>query len=271
MEFNDMTLSTALFMEAFCTIHMTIFVIWPISAMIDDEGSHKMFWTWFIGRIIILLYCDFYVSPGVAIADFMLIFIGGFIMTPLVAFLTSRKSNGKKKNILNTKIVVNSTSNIKNYDKPIIPKGTSNLENSYDLLNYIELDPSELIELREFLSKDENNTVIVTPFAMTWESATEPSRKTSVRPKKMDFEKIIIRQKTFKVMTVNSQIGSPSTQSITTNSFSVQSRSTQNINVYEKNNDAVKNDAIKTGANIKDNGINIKNKNDNDGAIKYMK
>lgn len=73
----------ALFMEAFVSIHMSVFVLLPLSKMISKENSKKTFWIMFGIRAFILLFFDFFITTGIAIVDFMLVFVGAFIVVPL--------------------------------------------------------------------------------------------------------------------------------------------------------------------------------------------
>ena len=52
----------AIFMEAFVSIHMSIFVLFPLSKMLSKGDSKKLFLTLFIIRAIILLFCSIYWS-----------------------------------------------------------------------------------------------------------------------------------------------------------------------------------------------------------------
>lgn len=72
-----------LFMEAFVTIHMSVFVLLPLSKLISKDNSRKIFWTLFGVRIAILLFFDFFITTGIAIVDFMAVFVGAFIVTPI--------------------------------------------------------------------------------------------------------------------------------------------------------------------------------------------
>ena len=92
---DDSIIGVALFIEAFVTIHMTIFVIWPLSKLLPFNDSRKNFWTLFIFRILFLLFCDFFVNPNVFILDFLSVFIGAFLVVPIAAVF---KLKGKSKN-----------------------------------------------------------------------------------------------------------------------------------------------------------------------------
>ena len=72
-----------LFMEAFVTIHMSVFVLLPLSKLISKDNSRKIFWALFGVRIAILLFFDFFITTGIAIVAFMAVFVGAFIVTPI--------------------------------------------------------------------------------------------------------------------------------------------------------------------------------------------
>lgn len=93
-----------LFMEAFVTIHMSIFVLLPISKLLKGDMYKSLFKKLFIGRIIILLFFDFFITPFIAILDFLLVFIGAFIVVPVLSTLL-RKKNVNTSNITSNVIV----------------------------------------------------------------------------------------------------------------------------------------------------------------------
>lgn len=65
------------------TIHMSVFVLLPLSKLISKDNSRKIFWALFGVRIAILLFFDFFITTGIAIVDFMAVFVGAFIVTPI--------------------------------------------------------------------------------------------------------------------------------------------------------------------------------------------
>lgn len=73
----------AIAMEAFITIHMSLFVLKPLSDIITKGNGKKLFFKLSILRIIILLFFDFFITPAIAITDFYLVFIGAFIIIPI--------------------------------------------------------------------------------------------------------------------------------------------------------------------------------------------
>lgn len=88
---DEMPITMALAMEAFVTIHMTIFVLLPLASTFDPDKSKKLFKKLFIGRIIILLIFDFFITPYIAIIDFFGVFIGAFLVVPITSTLTKNK------------------------------------------------------------------------------------------------------------------------------------------------------------------------------------
>ncbi len=102
-----------LFMEAFVSIHISVFVLKPLATLISEENSKKIFWILFIIRVVILLFFDFFVTTKIAIFDFLLVFIGAFLIIPIFAVI-------KKKNpYVRKQIVINSNLNNETLDNQI--------------------------------------------------------------------------------------------------------------------------------------------------------
>lgn len=105
---EDMTLGSALFMEAFVSIHMSVFVFLPLSRIYSKENSKKLFWTLFFIRVAILLIFDFFITPSIATIDFYAVFIGCFIVVPISLFIKRKEifQTGKwiNTNTINTNI-----------------------------------------------------------------------------------------------------------------------------------------------------------------------
>lgn len=112
----------AILTEAFITIHMTIFVIWPLSKLLPFNDSRKTFWTLFIFRIVFLLFCDFFVTPGVYTLDFLFVFIGAFIVVPIAA-VAKRKDKIDNSSKVNDLILDNN-----NVEKPSLTPSISDEE-----------------------------------------------------------------------------------------------------------------------------------------------
>ena len=85
-------LPTAILFETFITVHMSLGVFKPLSELLPFEDEKLTFWILFIARIIFLLYCDFYVSPGVFIFDFFMVFIGAISVSILSSFNIFKKN-----------------------------------------------------------------------------------------------------------------------------------------------------------------------------------
>ncbi len=101
----------ALAMEAFVSIHMSVFVLKPLSELLSTDNSKKIFWILFIIRICFLLFCDLFVTTNVALMDFFAVFIGGFTIFPIWSIKKNLKP-GKTENIRQTS-TLNQPSSIK--------------------------------------------------------------------------------------------------------------------------------------------------------------
>lgn len=77
-------LSLALPFEIFNTIHMSLFVFLPLSKLLSND-SKKLFKQLFGYRALILLLFDLFITPSIALLDFAALFIGAFIVVPVVA------------------------------------------------------------------------------------------------------------------------------------------------------------------------------------------
>ena len=87
---DGLELPLALGMEAFVSIHMSVFVLSPLSSIIAEKfmkNKKKVFWTMFFIRVAILLFFDFFITTGIALIDFFAVFIGAFTLVPLTIFL----------------------------------------------------------------------------------------------------------------------------------------------------------------------------------------
>lgn len=89
---NGIAIVAALAMEAFVSIHMSIFVFKPLASLISEENSKKTFWILFSVRVAILLFFDFFVTTFIAIFDFVSVFFGAFI----VSVISTLKDKNKK-------------------------------------------------------------------------------------------------------------------------------------------------------------------------------
>ena len=97
---NEMPIQVALMMEAFVSIHFSIFFIYPISKMISKDVK-KTFIILFAIRAGILLFFDFFVTTYISVVDFVVLFFGAFIIVPLVALITKKDISGNNKPVNN--------------------------------------------------------------------------------------------------------------------------------------------------------------------------
>lgn len=88
-----MSIGSAVIFELFITIHMSLFVLYPIAKIINDDPKNvkKSFIKMFAARAIFLVFTDIFISPTVAIFDFLSLFIGIFILVPICALKFSNK------------------------------------------------------------------------------------------------------------------------------------------------------------------------------------
>ncbi len=88
------SISMAIFVEAFVSIHMSVFVLKPLSELISKENAKKIFWLLFFIRVVFLLVCDFFVTPKVFMLDFFAVFVGAFIIIPIYAAKNGKRAAG---------------------------------------------------------------------------------------------------------------------------------------------------------------------------------
>lgn len=101
---DDFPLGVALFMEAFVTIHMSVFVLSPLSKIFGKDNHKKVFKTLFILRIVLLLFGDFFVGTAVtAMSDFFGVFIGAFFVVPICAAVKHVPLNKKSNQVIEVK------------------------------------------------------------------------------------------------------------------------------------------------------------------------
>ena len=64
---------------------MSLFVLMPLSKIISKENSKKTFWILFGIRVAILLFFDLFITTGIAVVDFIAVFVGAFIIIPIAS------------------------------------------------------------------------------------------------------------------------------------------------------------------------------------------
>ena len=105
---NMFSIGSALGIEAFVSIHMSIFVLIPLSRLISQDNSKKVFWILFILRAAILLFFDFFITTYIAMIDFFAVFIGAFLVVPILS-LIKKQNPFQGKNTSNNNLVTSST------------------------------------------------------------------------------------------------------------------------------------------------------------------
>lgn len=97
---NDFPIGFAIGIEAFVSIHMSLFVFKPLSEILSKENSKQTFWRLFTIRAVVLLFCDFFITPYVAIIDFLAVFIGAFSIVPIYAFKTKNRIDPRSNQVI---------------------------------------------------------------------------------------------------------------------------------------------------------------------------
>lgn len=98
---SELPLALALGMEAFISIHMSVFVLSPLANIFDPDKSKKLFMKLFIARVIILLVFDLFITTSIAIFDFMSVFFGAFLLVPIITAIKKVPFNTKSNYIIN--------------------------------------------------------------------------------------------------------------------------------------------------------------------------
>ena len=150
---NTNLIISILFMEAFATIFMTIFVLIPLENIFDPMNRHKLFRKLFVSRIIILLIFDFFITTNILVIDILVTIIGGIICS-----IISKISGSTDKKILNTFKSNLATNNLKE----------NNIEDTSPIVEVDEdylLDEEEILKeliSEEFKAKGEDTTNFTT-------------------------------------------------------------------------------------------------------------
>lgn len=95
---GSISFEMALLMELFVTIHMSVFVFLPLSKIFGKDRKHelKVFLVLFILRAIILITCDIIGKYWFALIDFLFVFLGAFIIVPILLIIFKKKIAAKK-------------------------------------------------------------------------------------------------------------------------------------------------------------------------------
>lgn len=112
IESDSPGLAVVLFVQAFVTIHMSVFVLWPLAKIFGKDKYKQTFMILFIARIIILLILDMTIPVTAMMADFIFIFIGAFLIVPLCSFLTGTKDIYSRTGSSKKVILLSSTNDV---------------------------------------------------------------------------------------------------------------------------------------------------------------
>lgn len=80
-------------MEVFVTLHMTFFVLKPLSSIISKDNPKKTFWILFGARIVVLLIFDLFITTNIAVVDILAIFVGAFIIVPIASIKDAKTTS----------------------------------------------------------------------------------------------------------------------------------------------------------------------------------
>lgn len=127
-------------MEVIVSIYMSVFILMPLSKIISKENSKKTFWILFGIRVVILLIFDLFITTGIAIVDFIAVFIGTFILIPIASIKVG-------KGVLNATQINNNTLN-KNEEQE---NNETNTETVKDNSPIVLIDPTYLNNERVLL------------------------------------------------------------------------------------------------------------------------
>ena len=127
-----MEIGGAIGMELFVSIHMNCFVLYPLAKVFFKNSSIKGLVLLNIIRAAILLYCDFFVSTLIATIDFMAVFVGAFVIVPLVLLLDSKSEIRSTKERYNVNQYKNEYEENKTYSTNSIDYEEGEISSYYD-------------------------------------------------------------------------------------------------------------------------------------------
>lgn len=159
---DSFSIITALGMEAFVSIHMSIFFLLPLAELISFEKKKEIFWGFFIARAVILLFCDFFISTYIAIFDFLFVFVGAFIIYP-IALAIRRKTNNQSNKAFASSIAnaISSQEIIKNDEVITCSKCGEKLAPPY---NFCSKCGAKVEEIQTIENKEKVDTVTASDF-----------------------------------------------------------------------------------------------------------
>ncbi len=166
---SDFSVGTAIGMEAFVSIHMSVFVLIPLAKMMSEDNWKNVFIVMFVIRAVFLLYFDFFVTPLIFMLDFISIFIGAFIIVPILTLITEKGIKTKRKQEVKniekkasafkkTTVPYNVTE--KKDDSPIVTMNPTYLQNGRAILREVVKDRinKRVDNIKELSTAEVNNS-----------------------------------------------------------------------------------------------------------------
>ena len=92
---DSIPIGIAIFCELFVSIHMSVFVLFPLAGIINRNKTVKIFIILFCFRAIILIIGDILNPTVTMLVDFISVFIGAFILVPILMSFKKVKYNGE--------------------------------------------------------------------------------------------------------------------------------------------------------------------------------
>ena len=92
---EDFPITKMIFMEAFISIHMSVFVLFPLAHIINKGKKNQIFCILFLIRIIYLIIGDIILGEAMVTIDFMSVFFGAFILVPILSWIKNISTNGE--------------------------------------------------------------------------------------------------------------------------------------------------------------------------------
>ena len=166
---SDFSIGTAIGIEVFVSIHMSVFVLIPLAKMMSEENWKNVFIVMFVIRAVVLLFFDFFVTPFIFMVDFIAIFIGAFIVVPILTVITEKLIKSKRKqNVKNIEKKVNTFKkrtvpyNITEQkdDSPIVTMNPTYLQNERAILRDFVKDRinKRVDDIKELSTAEVNNS-----------------------------------------------------------------------------------------------------------------
>ena len=92
---DTVPIGMAIFCELFVSIHMSVFVLLPIAGVINRNKKVEVFILLFCIRAMILVVGDILNPTVTRMVDFISVFIGAFILVPILMYFKRIKYNGE--------------------------------------------------------------------------------------------------------------------------------------------------------------------------------